>query len=104
CRPLAGAGVYFARLLTFFSFSSFSLVLIYPCGRGGVREHPRTRTRTSATEPANAVPSCSTTLYQRFSCVTWIRLPQVSSSMAIFEAVTSVGGIVNSAPHVFIRS
>ena len=42
--------------------------------------------------------------YQRFSCVTWIRLPQVSFSMAILEAVTSVGGMVNSAPRAFIRS
>src|SRR5499426_1183004 len=57
CAPLAGPGVYCARLLIFFSFSSFSLVLIYPCGRGGVREHPRTRTRTSATEQANVLPS-----------------------------------------------
>ena len=36
--------------------------------------------------------------YQRFSSVTWMRLPQVSFSMAILEAVTSVGGMVNSAP------
>src|SRR5215471_11760253 len=57
CAPLAGPGVYCARLLIFFSFSSFSLVLIYPCGRGGVREHPRTRTITSATEQANVLPS-----------------------------------------------
>src|SRR5215510_7584667 len=55
CAPLAGPGVYCARLLIFFSFSSFSLVLIYPCGRGGVREHPRTRTITSATEQANVL-------------------------------------------------
>jgi hypothetical protein len=32
--------------------SYFSLVLIDPCGRGGVREHPRERTRTDGTEPA----------------------------------------------------
>src|SRR5580693_540996 len=35
-----------------FSLFSFSLVLIDPCGRGGVREHPRERTRTGGTEPA----------------------------------------------------
>src|SRR2546422_4800511 len=34
------------------SLSSFSLVLTDPCGRGGVREHPRERTRTGGTEPA----------------------------------------------------
>ena len=42
--------------------------------------------------------------YQRFSSVTWMRLPQVSFSMAILEAVTSVGGMVNSAPLAFMRS
>src|SRR5580692_4426688 len=35
-----------------FSLSSFSLALIDPCGRGGVREHPRERTRTGGTELA----------------------------------------------------
>src|SRR2546428_13831539 len=35
-----------------FSLSSFSLVLTDPCGRGGVREHLRERTRTGETEPA----------------------------------------------------
>src|SRR5438309_11931882 len=39
-----------------FSLSSFSLVLIDPCGRGGVREHPRERTRTDGTEPARHRP------------------------------------------------
>src|SRR5437764_9573350 len=38
------------------SLSSFSLVLIDPCGRGGVREHPRERTRTGGTEPARHPP------------------------------------------------
>src|SRR5581483_3974127 len=42
--------------------------------------------------------------YQRINCVIWIRLPQVSLNVAILEAVTSVGGIVNSAPRDFIRS
>ena len=42
--------------------------------------------------------------YQRASCVIWTRLPQVSFSMAIVEPVTSVGGIVNSAPRVLMRS
>src|SRR5260370_16909374 len=40
-----------------FSLSSFSLalpslVMNVPCGRGGVREHLRVRTRTDGTEPA----------------------------------------------------
>src|SRR5262245_49958197 len=54
--PLAGPGVYCARSLIFFSFSSFSLVLIYPCGRGGVRGHRYDRTRTGGTEPARHRP------------------------------------------------
>src|SRR5215468_11508711 len=41
CAPLAGPGVYWSRSVIFFSLSSFSLVLMDPCGRGGVREHPR---------------------------------------------------------------
>src|SRR4051812_23822656 len=40
----------------------------------------------------------------QFSCVIWMRLPQVSFTVAILEAVTSVGGIVNSAPLARIRS
>src|SRR5262245_45511800 len=56
CAPLAGPGVYCARSLIFFSFSSFSLVLIYPCGRGGVREHLHERTKTGGTEPARHRP------------------------------------------------
>src|SRR5207248_5272724 len=39
-----------------FSLSSFSLVLIDPYGRGGVREHLRERTRTDGTEPARHPP------------------------------------------------
>src|SRR3982074_300809 len=41
CAPLAGPGAYCSRSLIFFSWSSFSLVLLDlgPCGRGGVREH-----------------------------------------------------------------
>src|SRR5258705_6448366 len=34
------------------SLSSFSLVLTDPCGRGGVREHLRERTRTGGTARA----------------------------------------------------
>src|SRR5439155_1367766 len=56
CAPLAGPGAYCSRSVTFFSLSSFSLVLIDPCGRGGVREHPRERTRTGGTEPARHPP------------------------------------------------
>src|SRR5215471_18367224 len=32
------------------------LAWIDPCGRGGVREHPRARTRTGGTEPARHPP------------------------------------------------
>src|SRR5207249_1867145 len=56
CAPLAGPGAYCSRSITFFSLSSFSFVLIDPCGRGGVREHPRERTRTGGTEPARHPP------------------------------------------------
>src|SRR3982075_4209223 len=56
CAPLAGPGVYCSRSVIFFSLSSFSLVLIDPCGRGGVREHLRERTRTDGTEPARHRP------------------------------------------------
>src|SRR5436309_128325 len=56
CAPLAGPGVYCSRSIIFFSLFSFSLVLIDPCGRGGVREHLRERTRTDGTEPARHRP------------------------------------------------
>src|SRR5213596_3746075 len=56
CAPLAGPGVYCSRSVIFFSLSSFSLVLIDPCGRGGVREHLRERTRIGGTEPARHPP------------------------------------------------
>src|SRR2546425_838797 len=55
CAPLAGPGAYCSRSVIF-SLSSFSLVLTDPCGRGGVREHPRERTRTGGTEPARHPP------------------------------------------------
>src|SRR5205809_6768908 len=54
--PLAGPGAYCSRSVIFFSLSSFSSVLIDPCGRGGVREHPDERTRTGGTEPARHPP------------------------------------------------
>src|SRR6266481_10052168 len=56
CAPLAGPGAYCSRSVIFFSVSSFSLVLIDPCGRGGVREHLCKRTRTDGTEPARHPP------------------------------------------------
>src|SRR3989442_1957751 len=61
CAPLAGPGVYCSRSVIFFSLSSFSFVLPsllmnVPCGRGGVREHLRERTRTDGTEPARHPP------------------------------------------------
>src|SRR5216683_2211412 len=56
CAPLAGPGAYCSRSVIFFSLSSFSLVWIDPCGRGGVREHLRERTRTDGTEPARHPP------------------------------------------------
>src|SRR5437016_9335829 len=55
CAPLAGPGAYCSRSVMF-SLSSFPLVLIDPCGRGGVREHLRERTRTGGTEPARHPP------------------------------------------------
>src|SRR6202163_2924190 len=55
CAPLAGPAAYCSRSVIF-SLSSFSLVLIDPCGRGGVREHLRERTRTDETEPARHPP------------------------------------------------
>src|SRR3989440_6287348 len=55
CAPPAGPGAYCSRSVIF-SLSSFSLVLIDPCGRGGVREHLRERTRTDGTEPARHPP------------------------------------------------
>src|ERR1700722_18228129 len=39
-----------------FSLSSFSFVLIDPCGRGGVREHLGERTRTGGTAPTRHRP------------------------------------------------
>src|SRR5947207_12077112 len=54
---LAGPGVYCSRAIIFCSFSSFSLVSIDPCGRGGVRGHPRERTRIAGTESARHRPS-----------------------------------------------
>src|SRR5580693_9940389 len=50
--PLAGPDVYCSRAFIFFSLSSFSLVLIDSCGRGGVQEHLHERTRIDGTEPA----------------------------------------------------
>src|SRR5580692_11811628 len=98
CAPLAGPGAYCSRLVTFVSSSSFSfvppaLVWIAPCGPDNIREHPREPTRTGGTEPATHPPlgvasaaggsaaaraaavgdlllrSCSTSPYQRISCV-----------------------------------
>src|ERR1700674_731863 len=63
CAPPAGPGAYCSRSVIFFSLSSSSfslvlidLVLIDPCGRGGVREHLHERTRTDGTEPARHPP------------------------------------------------
>src|SRR2546425_12009919 len=56
CAPLAGPGAYCSRSVIFFSLSSSSLVFSDPCGRGGVREHLRERTRTGGTEPARHPP------------------------------------------------
>src|SRR5215468_2016959 len=39
-----------------FSMMLTSLVLTDPCGRGGVPEHPRERTKTGETEPATYPP------------------------------------------------
>src|SRR6266571_645819 len=56
CAPLAGPGAYCSRAVIFFSLSSVWLVLLDPCGRGDVREHPPERTRTDGTEPARQRP------------------------------------------------
>src|SRR6266702_2483113 len=56
CAPLAEPGVYCSRSVIVFSLSTLLLGLIDPCGRGGVREHPRERTRTDGTEPARHPP------------------------------------------------
>src|SRR5579859_2604099 len=56
CAPLAGPGVYCSRSVIILSLPSFMLVLTDSCGRGGVREHPRERTRTDGTEPARHPP------------------------------------------------
>src|SRR5258707_253692 len=39
-----------------FSLSCLSLVMILPCGRGAVPEHPRDRPRTGETAPARHPP------------------------------------------------
>src|SRR5438552_7630372 len=39
---------YCSRSVIFFSLSSFSLVLIDPCGRGGIREQDRKSTRLNS--------------------------------------------------------
>src|SRR6184192_234089 len=55
CAPLAGPGAYCSRSVIFSSLPSLSLVLLDPydpCGRGGVREHLRERTRIDGTDPA----------------------------------------------------
>src|SRR5258705_11004465 len=56
CAPLAGPGVYCSRAIISFSLSSFSFVLIDPCGPGDVPGHPRDQTRTDGTEPARHLP------------------------------------------------
>src|SRR5439155_15109398 len=56
CAPPAGPGAYCSRAVIFFSVSSVSFVVIDSCGRDGVREHPRERTRTDGTEPARQRP------------------------------------------------
>jgi hypothetical protein len=61
-------------------------------------------TRPSGASALSARRPRSQRSYQRINWVTWTRLPQVSFSMAIFDAVTSVGGMVNSAPCPFMRS
>src|SRR5690242_3717403 len=43
-------------------------------------------------------------LYQRASCVIWMRLPQVSFNWAIVEPVTAVGGMMSAAPRALMRS
>ena len=49
-------------------------------------------------------PAAERPPYQRASWVIWMRLPQVSFTWAMVEPVTSVGGMVNSAPRALMRS
>jgi hypothetical protein len=42
--------------------------------------------------------------YPQVSCTSWIRLPHVSSSLAMIEPVVDVTGIVNSTPLAANRS
>src|SRR5580704_9051732 len=56
CAPLAGPGVYCSRSVISFLLVFFSFGLIDPCGRGGVREHLRGRTKTDGTAPARHLP------------------------------------------------
>jgi hypothetical protein len=65
------------------------------------------RTRTTSVQSVQLGPTAAPVErppYQRISWVNWMRLPQVSFSLAILDPVTSVGGMVNSAPRAFMRS
>ena len=53
--------------------------------------------------PGRFIPKGRNQLLQRSSAASWIRLPQVSFTMAMVEPVTLVGGMVNSAPAAFMR-
>src|SRR6266404_9439820 len=56
CRVRGLARVVFSLSCSSLVLPDFSLALTDPSGRGGVREHPRERTRTGGTEPARHPP------------------------------------------------
>ncbi len=74
------------------------------CGQDGTDDRLRDNCQSHHTDADVAVDSAADLPYPRSSWVIWMRLPQVSESWAIFDAVTSVGGMVNSALRAFMRS
>src|SRR5262249_33522208 len=52
CAPAAGPGVYCSRFIICFSSAFFSLELVHPCDRDGVRVRPDDGTRNGGTAPA----------------------------------------------------
>src|SRR5205807_1727106 len=89
CAPLAGPGVYCSRSVIFFSLSSFSLVLIDPCGQGGVQEHPREWTRTDGTELARHPPPEAVQVSAgRDGAVRLLWIPQNQPCAALAGALT----------------
>jgi len=104
-----------AAFLSGKKFGRYSLARISPFGRTSCdrRGMGRRRRRRGVIPGGLRPPSLVRILVQRLvnsgagyqsSLVSWIRLPQVSFSMAMVEPVTLVGGMVNCAPRPCIRS